>query len=180
MGSGVLPLYSCAPGLERAAETASSLGNCLQEKGGGPQTAPQRHNLPSAGPGRPHPTSVGLLERALKRTPAARPSYVLKFKRGELRAVLRRWQSGRGRSEVAGAALPSRANRRFPGGVEPVANRGGVDLKVSDPFLRPHNGYGAVVRGGADPSRRHWGKAAPGRHGTWGSALRRPLVVGAL
>lgn len=107
MGAGVF-LYIPAPqGLNALQRPPSSLGNCLlQEKGGGPQTAPQRHNLPSAGPGRPHPTSVGgLLERALKRTPAARPSYVLKFKRGELRAVLRRWQSGRGRSAVDGAAL---------------------------------------------------------------------------
>lgn len=84
-------------------------------------------------------------------------------------------ERSRGRGEVDWAALPVRRVRGSRGGVEPAANRSGGDLKSSDPFLQPHDGYGAVVRGAAPPG--HWRNAAPGRLGTWGTALRRPLVV---
>ena len=74
-----------------------------------------------------------------------------------------------------GPRSQSRQVRGSRGGVKPAAESGG-GLKSCVPLLRPHDGYRAVVRGAAAP--RPWGNTARGRLGTWGTALRRSLLVG--
>lgn len=110
-------------------------------------------------------------------TREARPSRVLKFKRGELPpcGAARAERSRQGRVG-GGPHSQSRQVRGSRGGVEPAANVSGGGLKSCGPRLRPYDGYRAVVRGAAPPGP--WGNTAPGRLGTWGAALRRHLLVG--